>query len=107
MDTGECKIQNNNQPVAPRYSHTIATESWRSRLPHCSGGGIFSCNNNNQPAAEATINAMLLAAMYSSKARFLKQQLTKESGNSDSTRSETATQGDGNSVVEQGYWHQQ
>jgi len=30
---------------------------------------IFSCNNNNQPAAEATINAMLLAATYSSKAR--------------------------------------
>jgi len=23
MATGECKIQNNNQPVAPRYSHTI------------------------------------------------------------------------------------
>jgi len=32
----------------------------------------FSCHNNNQPVAEATINAMLLAATYSSKARFFK-----------------------------------
>jgi len=66
MGAGECKIQSNNQPVAPRYSHTIATESWAvaSGIAAAAdfsagnaGGDIFSSNNNNQPVAFcATIN---------------------------------------------------
>jgi len=60
MGTGECKIRSNNQPVAPRYSHTIATESWvvASGIAAAAdfsagnaGGDIFSSNNNNQPVA--------------------------------------------------------